>query len=133
MLLFLLLACLSLLSLLLVVDALLVQRPLQHAHKRLSKSALQLFGRKSVPKVQDDKNTKASQPKSGLCNCCSGKGFVDCKVCSGTGKDKVNGNVFERWTCTSCKGFALVVCPKCSTGGGGKFKAGLTPEQTGER
>lgn len=38
------------------------------------------------------------------------------------GIDKVNGNMFERWTCNKCKGFGQRSCP--CTG-----EKGLTPEQ----
>ena len=34
------------------------------------------------------------------CPSCTGKGAVNCATCRGTGIDRVNGNVFERWTCT---------------------------------
>ena len=59
------------------------------------------------------------------CSKCTGSGAVNCGVCAGTGIDKINGNVFERWTCTTCKGFGYVACPSCSSGP----KKGLTPEQ----
>ncbi|XP_018856436.1 uncharacterized protein LOC109018726 isoform X4 [Juglans regia] len=45
---------------------------------------------------------------------------------SGTGKNKKNGNIFERWKCFDCQGFGLKSCPRCGQGG-------LTPEQRGER
>ncbi|EOY17288.1 Uncharacterized protein TCM_036436 isoform 3 [Theobroma cacao] len=45
---------------------------------------------------------------------------------SGTGKNKKNGNIFERWKCFDCQGFGLKSCPSCGQGG-------LTPEQRGER
>ncbi|XP_029127075.1 uncharacterized protein LOC114915900 isoform X2 [Cajanus cajan] len=45
---------------------------------------------------------------------------------SGTGKNKKNGNMFERWKCFDCQGFGLKSCPSCG-------KGGLTPEQRGER
>ncbi|CAA3012318.1 Hypothetical predicted protein [Olea europaea subsp. europaea] len=45
---------------------------------------------------------------------------------SGTGKNKKNGNIFERWKCFECQGFGLKSCPVCG-------KGGLTPEQRGER
>ncbi|XP_073021470.1 uncharacterized protein [Primulina eburnea] len=45
---------------------------------------------------------------------------------SGTGKNKKNGNIFERWKCFDCQGFGLKSCPVCG-------KGGLTPEQRGER
>jgi DnaJ-class molecular chaperone len=57
-----------------------------------------------------------------VCNVCFGKEVVDCVPCKGTGIDKINGNVFERWTCNKCKGFGLIPC-KCSV------VRGLTPEQ----
>ena len=38
------------------------------------------------------------------------------------GIDRVNGNIFERWTCNKCKGFGQVSCT--CTG-----EKGLTPEQ----
>ncbi|XP_058090193.1 uncharacterized protein LOC131236777 isoform X2 [Magnolia sinica] len=44
----------------------------------------------------------------------------------GTGKNKKNGNIFERWKCYDCQGFGLKSCPVCG-------KGGLTPEQRGER
>lgn len=31
------------------------------------------------------------------CSSCLGKGGVNCATCVGTGIDKKNGNVFERW------------------------------------
>ncbi|KAG5544751.1 hypothetical protein RHGRI_017256 [Rhododendron griersonianum] len=45
----------------------------------------------------------------------------------GTGKNKKNGNIFERWKCYDCQGFGLKSCPSCGQG------RGLTPEQRGER
>ncbi|ONI35751.1 hypothetical protein PRUPE_1G552800 [Prunus persica] len=45
---------------------------------------------------------------------------------SGTGRNKKNGNIFERWKCFDCQGFGLKGCPTCGQGG-------LTPEQRGER
>lgn len=47
-------------------------------------------------------------------------------VMQGTGKNKKNGNIFERWKCFDCQGFGLKSCPSCG-------KGGLTPEQRGER
>eukprot|EP01035_Chromulina_nebulosa_P025072 gene25072-32695_t len=58
------------------------------------------------------------------CPSCTGKGAVNCATCRGTGIDRVNGNVFERWTCTKCKGFGYLPCPVCSPS-----SKGLTPEQ----
>ncbi|KAF4350135.1 hypothetical protein F8388_001313 [Cannabis sativa] len=60
------------------------------------------------------------------CDTCSGKGAIECPGCKGTGKNKKNGNIFERWKCFDCQGFGLKSCPKCG-------KGGLTPEQRGER
>uniref|UniRef100_R7W485 Uncharacterized protein n=1 Tax=Aegilops tauschii TaxID=37682 RepID=R7W485_AEGTA len=44
----------------------------------------------------------------------------------GTGRNKKNGNIFERWKCFDCQGFGMRKCPTCG-------KGGLTPEQRGER
>eukprot|EP01018_Ginkgo_biloba_P023769 Gb_34301 [translate_table: standard] len=60
------------------------------------------------------------------CGKCRGKGHIECPGCKGTGKNKKNGNVFERWKCYDCQGFGLLSCPTCG-------KGGLTPEQRGER
>ncbi|KAF8667094.1 hypothetical protein HU200_053276 [Digitaria exilis] len=60
------------------------------------------------------------------CKTCKGKGAIECPGCKGTGKNKKNGNIFERWKCFDCQGFGLKSCPSCG-------KEGLTPEQRGER
>ncbi|XP_021287698.1 protein SSUH2 homolog [Herrania umbratica] len=60
------------------------------------------------------------------CEKCGGKGAIECPGCKGTGKNKKNGNIFERWKCFDCQGFGLKSCPSCGQGG-------LTPEQRGER
>ncbi|KAL7263538.1 hypothetical protein ACSBR1_001656 [Camellia fascicularis] len=60
------------------------------------------------------------------CQTCGGQGAVECSGCKGTGKNKKNGNIFERWKCFDCQGFGLKSCPSCG-------KGGLTPEQRGER
>ncbi|XP_061364178.1 protein PHOTOSYSTEM I ASSEMBLY 2, chloroplastic [Gastrolobium bilobum] len=60
------------------------------------------------------------------CGTCEGKGAIECPGCKGTGKNKKNGNIFERWKCFDCQGFGLKSCPSCG-------KGGLTPEQRGER
>ncbi|GJX20079.1 phosphoinositide phosphatase SAC1-like protein isoform X6, partial [Tanacetum coccineum] len=60
------------------------------------------------------------------CDTCGGQGAIDCAGCKGTGKNKKNGNIFERWKCYDCQGFGLRSCPSCG-------KGGLTPEQRGER
>ncbi|KAM3711606.1 hypothetical protein ACB098_01G122600 [Castanea mollissima] len=60
------------------------------------------------------------------CETCGGKGALECSGCKGTGRNKKNGNIFERWKCFDCQGFGLKSCPSCGQGG-------LTPEQRGER
>ncbi|CAL9149769.1 unnamed protein product [Musa hybrid cultivar] len=66
------------------------------------------------------------KPVSKGCGKCGGKGAIECPGCKGTGKNKKNGNIFERWKCFDCQGFGLKSCPSCG-------KGGLTPEQRGER
>ncbi|KAK9853350.1 hypothetical protein WJX84_004131 [Apatococcus fuscideae] len=65
--------------------------------------------------------------KGKSCSKCKGEGAIKCPGCQGTGRNKKNGNMFERWKCYDCQGFGLVTCPNC---GGGE---GLTPEQRRER
>ncbi|CAH8382982.1 unnamed protein product [Eruca vesicaria subsp. sativa] len=89
------------------------------------------------------------------CDTCGAKGAIECPGCKvsylcihfffcsiyliihikkkkivcylqGTGRNKKNGNIFERWKCFDCQGFGMKSCPKCG-------KGGLTPEQRGER
>ncbi|CAN0915115.1 hypothetical protein LINGRAHAP2_LOCUS28943 [Linum grandiflorum] len=60
------------------------------------------------------------------CGTCGGKSAIECPGCKGTGKNKKNGNMFERWKCFDCQGFGMKSCPSCGEGG-------LTPEQRGER
>ncbi|XP_051139725.1 protein PHOTOSYSTEM I ASSEMBLY 2, chloroplastic [Andrographis paniculata] len=60
------------------------------------------------------------------CGTCKGQGAIECPGCKGTGKNKKNGNIFERWKCFECQGFGFKSCPVCG-------KGGLTPEQRGER
>ncbi|XP_038684932.1 protein SPA, chloroplastic [Tripterygium wilfordii] len=86
-------------------------------------------------KQQKQRNMIPAASKSGgfslnsilkRCEACGGKGAVECRGCKGTGRNKKNGNIFERWKCYDCQGFGLVSCPSCG-------KGGLTPEQRGER
>ncbi|ONK77398.1 uncharacterized protein A4U43_C02F6120 [Asparagus officinalis] len=60
------------------------------------------------------------------CKTCRGQGAIECPGCKGTGKNRKNGNIFERWKCFDCQGFGMKSCPSCG-------KGGLTPEQRGER
>ncbi|KAJ0247647.1 hypothetical protein HA466_0160810 [Hirschfeldia incana] len=80
-------------------------------------------------------SVKVSASKSGnfslgsifkSCDTCGAKGAIECPGCKGTGRNKKNGNIFERWKCFDCQGFGMKSCPKCG-------KGGLTPEQRGER
>ncbi|KAE8056142.1 hypothetical protein FH972_012936 [Carpinus fangiana] len=84
---------------------------------------------------QTRRTTTACASKSGgfsigsllkSCETCRGKGAIECPGCKGTGRNKKNGNIFERWKCFDCQGFGLKSCPSCGQGG-------LTPEQRGER
>ncbi|CAA3012317.1 Hypothetical predicted protein [Olea europaea subsp. europaea] len=37
------------------------------------------------------------------CQTCRGEGAIECSGCKGTGKNKKNGNIFERWKTTRRK------------------------------
>ncbi|PIA47192.1 hypothetical protein AQUCO_01400107v1 [Aquilegia coerulea] len=65
-------------------------------------------------------------PLAKKCEKCAGQGGIECPGCKGTGRNKKNGNIFERWKCYDCQGFGMKSCPECG-------KGGLTPEQRGER
>ncbi|KAL5704130.1 hypothetical protein ACHQM5_022602 [Ranunculus cassubicifolius] len=65
-------------------------------------------------------------PLGKKCGTCVGQGAIECPGCKGTGRNKKNGNIFERWKCYDCQGFGMRGCPECG-------KGGLTPEQRGER
>ncbi|KQK08118.1 protein PHOTOSYSTEM I ASSEMBLY 2, chloroplastic [Brachypodium distachyon] len=83
-----------------------------------------------TPKVRMMQPVMASKSGAKLvsagCKTCRGKGAVECEGCKGTGRNKKNGNIFERWKCFDCQGFGMRKCPSCG-------KGGLTPEQRGER
>ncbi|PON49705.1 Heat shock protein DnaJ, cysteine-rich domain containing protein [Parasponia andersonii] len=100
---------------------------LSHSHNKLIQS--------SSGTSSERRQTPVFAAKSGgfslnsilkRCETCSGKGAIECPGCKGTGKNKKNGNIFERWKCFDCQGFGLRSCPNCG-------KGGLTPEQRGER
>ena len=42
--------------------------------------------------------------KASTCSLCSGKEVVNCGSCNGSGIDKKNGSILERWCCKKCKG-----------------------------
>ncbi|CAN6896587.1 unnamed protein product [Brassica oleracea var. botrytis] len=50
------------------------------------------------------------------CDTCGAKGAIECPGCKGTGRNKKNGNIFERWKCFDCQGFGMKSCPKCGKG-----------------
>ncbi|EYU22803.1 hypothetical protein ABFS82_03G115600 [Erythranthe guttata] len=84
-----------------------------------------------TPNRKNSGNFTVHAAKSGgfsfkSCQTCKGQGAVECQGCKGTGKNKKNGNIFERWKCFDCQGFGMKGCPVCG-------KGGLTPEQRGER
>ncbi|MCL7047900.1 hypothetical protein MKW94_011359 [Papaver nudicaule] len=72
--------------------------------------------------VKSDGSVAASKN----CKACRGQGAIECPGCKGTGRNKKNGNIFERWKCYDCQGFGMKGCPNSG-------KGGLTPEQRGER
>ncbi|KAK1371765.1 protein PHOTOSYSTEM I ASSEMBLY 2, chloroplastic [Heracleum sosnowskyi] len=85
----------------------------------------QVEGRKRSVAVSATKSGGFASIGKG-CSTCKGKGGIECPGCKGTGRNKKNGNIFERWKCYDCQGFGMKGCPSCG-------KGGLTPEQRGER
>ncbi|KAK1275781.1 hypothetical protein QJS04_geneDACA009995 [Acorus gramineus] len=81
---------------------------------------------KAVKKISSSRSSNFYVQAVGKCKKCNGQGAIECPGCKGTGKNKKNGNMFERWKCYECQGFGLKSCPTCG-------KGGLTPEQRGER
>lgn len=87
-------------------------------YSRISDSlTLYLFNnRKMIPidqpndKKSNNKIEKVNDSNVLKCKICNGKEVIDCKFCLGTGKDKINGNVLERWTCNKCKGSLIEIC-----------------------
>lgn len=43
------------------------------------------------------------KPVAGNCATCKNKGAVQCKGCKGTGRNKNNGNIMERYKCYDCQ------------------------------
>ncbi|XP_066362289.1 protein PHOTOSYSTEM I ASSEMBLY 2, chloroplastic-like [Miscanthus floridulus] len=81
---------------------------------------------RTTPVTASGRGARRLTVSAAACKTCKGKGAVECPGCKGTGKNKKNGNIFERWKCFDCQGFGLKSCPTCG-------KGGLTPEQRGER
>ena len=42
------------------------------------------------------------------CKVCGNRGGVTCAGCSGSGRDKKNGNPFERYKCYACQGLWMI-------------------------
>ncbi|KAK9902106.1 hypothetical protein WJX75_004588 [Coccomyxa subellipsoidea] len=62
------------------------RQPYREAYSRRRIVVTSLFGKKT-PQVSEGKP----------CKKCKSKGSLTCPSCKGTGKNKKNGNVFERW------------------------------------
>jgi hypothetical protein len=61
-----------------------------------------LFGKK--PADGGGKPAKPGmKPISGNCSKCANKGAVTCAGCKGGGRNKANGNPFERFKCYDCQ------------------------------
>eukprot|EP00243_Klebsormidium_subtile_P003080 TRINITY_DN16228_c0_g1_i1.p2 TRINITY_DN16228_c0_g1~~TRINITY_DN16228_c0_g1_i1.p2 ORF type:complete len:159 (-),score=21.72 TRINITY_DN16228_c0_g1_i1:648-1124(-) len=104
-------------------------QPVGCSEKFLKNPAVGSNGRGSVQANLFGFGGKSSKGSGGRQGCakCRYKGSVECPGCKGSGKNKKNGNMFERYKCFDCQGFGLISCPACSKG------KGLTPEQRGER
>ena len=60
-----------------------------------------LFGKPAAKPAKPAK--PGMKPISGSCATCKNTGGVACKGCKGTGKNKANGNPFERFKCYDCQ------------------------------
>jgi hypothetical protein len=66
----------------------------QFAHSRFHPVArISLLTKSSL----NAKNFPSTSSKASNCKTCSGKEGINCAICKGTGIDKANGNIFERW------------------------------------
>ena len=60
-----------------------------------------LFGKPAAKPAKPAK--PGMKPISGSCKTCQNKGGVICGGCKGSGKNKSNGNPFERYKCYDCQ------------------------------
>ena len=60
-----------------------------------------LFGKPAAKPAKPAK--PGMKPISGSCKTCQNKGGVTCAGCKGSGKNKSNGNPFERYKCYDCQ------------------------------
>ncbi|CAK9137123.1 unnamed protein product [Ilex paraguariensis] len=72
----------------------------------LTRPQFNLSARNSTGEQQRRRKFRICAAKSGgfspktatkSCQTCGGKGAIECPGCKGTGKNKKNGNIFERW------------------------------------
>ena len=69
-----------------------------------------LFGKPADKPAKPGKPGKPGmKPISGSCKTCQNKGGVTCSGCKGSGKNKSNGNPFERYKCYDCQARARVL------------------------
>ena len=61
-----------------------------------------LFGGPNKPSDGKKPPAKGGM-RLGSCGACANKGAVTCKGCKGSGKNKANGNPFERFKCYDCQ------------------------------
>lgn len=62
-----------------------------------------LFGKPPAKPAKPGGKPGGMKPISGSCSNCKNTGGVACKGCKGTGKNKQNGNPFERFKCYDCQ------------------------------
>ena len=89
--------------------------PARNARRRLAAPARAglfdgLFGKPADKPAKPGKPGKPGmKPISGSCKTCQNKGGVTCSGCKGSGKNKSNGNPFERYKCYDCQARARVL------------------------
>ena len=62
-----------------------------------------MFGKPPAKPAKPGGKPGGMKPILGSCSNCKNTGGVACKGCKGTGKNKANGNPFERFKCYDCQ------------------------------
>jgi hypothetical protein len=73
-----------------------------------------LFGKPPAKPTKPGGKPGGMKPISGSCSTCKNTGGIACKGCKGTGKNKANGNPFERFKCYDCQARCALRAARCA-------------------